>query len=1022
MLNFHLSFQSPWYLLLLAILPALGWLSFRSLAGLGHGRRLLALLLRCLVLGLLILALAETQMVRISQRLTVIYLLDQSLSIPPERREAMLKYVDAEVHRHRKKDDRVGVIVFGRDAAIEIPPFDYDVQMAKIETAVDPEYTNLAAAMKLAQATFPEDAAKRVVMVSDGNQNLGNAMEQAQGLAAAGIGIDVLPIRYHNLAEVAVERVALPGDVRRGQPFDLRVVVNNLTEPGPGRGPGAASSGVVHGKLVIHQSTPEGTTLLGEERITLPPGKKVFSIRQQIDAPNFYTYEARFIPDRPEDDTFPQNNRATAFTQVQGKGQVLLIEDCEHKGEHALLVERLRQQGLQVTVKASDAPFDSLADLQPFDAVVLANVPRSTNENFHFTDDQIDMLVRNTQQMGAGLVMLGGPNSFGAGGWTGTELEKAMPVDFQIQNAKVVPRGALVMLMHASEIAEGNHWQKVIAKEAIKTLGAQDYCGILYWAGNEQWLWSRGLAVVGENRDRMLAMIDRMTPSDMPDFGPAVGMAYQAFRGLTDAAVKHMIIISDGDPAAPSGALIARMKALGVTISTVAVAAHGVAESRNLANIAQATGGKFYAVNNPNALPRIYQREARRVSRPLVFESERGFSLQTRAQHEIISGIDALPPITGFVLTSRKENPLVETMLVSPQPAGQENNTVLAAWPYGLGKAVAFTSDDGARWTKQWPDQPAYDKLFGQIVRWAMRPAGGSDKFTTSTEIVDGQVRVVVNALDKNDEFVNFLGMTGTAIGPDLKPLPLKMVQTAPGRYVGTLAVRDAGSYFIVVGPGAGMAPIRTGVNVPYSDEFRDRATNDALLGQLAALTPKGGAPGRTIQAAADAPAPLEQLLQVNTFRHDLPKATSNQDIWHYLVLAACCVFLADVFVRRVQVSLAWVPPLAGRARDWVLRRTPAAAQPQTMERLRSRKAAVAGQIEQLRAATRFAPPPETPTSLDALQEPAARPAAAQGPSHAPIAEQSEEESYTERLLRAKKKVWKQQDKDSQPPLPPGEG
>ena len=109
------------------------------------------------------------------------------------------------------------------------------------------------------------------------------------------------------------------------------------------------------------------------------------------------------------------------------------------------------------------------------------------------------------------------------------------------------------------------------------------------------------------------------------------------------------------------------------------------------------------------------------------------------------------------------------------------------------------------------------------------------------------------------------------------------------------------------------MAPIRTGVNVPYSDEFRDRATNDALLGQLAALTPKGGAPGQTIESAADAPAPLEQLLKVNTFRHDLPKATSSQDIWHYLVLAACCVFLADVFVRRVQVSLAWVPPLAGR-------------------------------------------------------------------------------------------------------------
>ena len=225
----------------------------------------------------------------------------------------------------------MGVIVFGRDAAIEIPPFDYDVQMTKIETSIDPEYTNIAAAMKLAQATFPEDAAKRIVLVSDGNENLGNAAEQAEGMAATGIGIDVLPIRYRNLAEVAVERVVLPTDVRRGQPFDLRVVVNNLTVPRP-----PEHSGVVHGKLVLYQSTPERTVLLTEKPIpvTLPPGKKVFSLRQQIDAPNFYTYEARFIPDGPADNTMPQNNQATAFTQVQGKGQVLLIEDCEHKGEH----------------------------------------------------------------------------------------------------------------------------------------------------------------------------------------------------------------------------------------------------------------------------------------------------------------------------------------------------------------------------------------------------------------------------------------------------------------------------------------------------------------------------------------------------------------------------------------------------------------------------------------------------------------------------------------------------------------
>jgi hypothetical protein len=245
-------------------------------------------------------------------------------------------------------------------------------------------------------------------------------------------------------------------------------------------------------------------------------------------------------------------------------------------------------------------------------------------------------------------------------------------------------------------------------------------------------------------------------------------------------------------------------------------------------------------------------------------------------------------------------------------------------------------------------------------------------------------------------------------VGPDLKPIPMKMSQTAPGRYVGTLPARSSGSYFIVVGPGAGMAPIRTGVTVPYSDEFRDLATNDALLGQLAALVPKGGAAGRVIEAAGDGP-PLGQLLAVNTFRHDLLKANSRQDIWHYLVLLGCCLLFGDVFIRRVQVNLAWVEPLAGRTRDWILRRRPAPTAPPTMDRLRSRKAEVTGQFDQLRAAARFEAPPERAAGPDALDESAAAPPAARARSESPLAEQKpEEESYTERLLRAKKKVWKE--------------
>ncbi len=548
MFGLRLTFDSPAWLLLLLGLPLLWWLSFRSISGLGPWRRWFVLALRTAVLTLIVLSLAEIRLVKTSEKLTVIYVLDESVSIPEEQRRAMVDWINADIKKHRYKDveDRAGVIVFGRDAALEHPPFDDDIQIARTpETRIETDHTNIAGALKLAMASFPEDAAKRVVIVTDGNENLGNAMEQARSMAEAGVGIDVVPIRYQAKADVAVEHVEIPPDVNRGQPFDVRVVLNNNAIATN------KSDGTVKGQIEVTRKTGDSEKVLAREPVTLEPGKRVFKLREEIDSPDFYTYEARFIPDDPLQDPVAANNRATTFTHVRGQGQVLLIEDSENKGEFDHLVDALRKENLQVTVKSSDELFTSLAELQPFDTVILANVPRED-----FSEAQIKMLVRNTQQMGSGLVMLGGPNSFGAGGWTGTDLEEAMPVDFQIKNKQVVPIGALAMLMHASEMADGNHWQKKIADAALATLGAQDYCGVIHWEGTDQWLWTsggNGVAKIGDeaNRNRMKARIDRMVPGDMPGFDSSLRQILNDMNNLPgEVAVKHVILISDGDPGA----------------------------------------------------------------------------------------------------------------------------------------------------------------------------------------------------------------------------------------------------------------------------------------------------------------------------------------------------------------------------------------------------------------------------------------------------------------------------------------
>ncbi|MCH8047576.1 MAG: VWA domain-containing protein [Planctomycetes bacterium] len=1019
-----IDFQSPWYLLLLLLIPALCALSYRRLAVLGPVRRLVVLGLRSLLVLLIALALADIQWVRRTERLAVIFLVDQSLSIPQNHRQTMREYVDEAIKKHRPElgGDLAGMIEFARTAEPVVAPHDDVVFVPDVsEVALDRHYTNLAAAMRMAKSLFPADAAKRIVIITDGNENMGDALAQAEDLRSAGISIDVVPIRYPFSRDVAVEKVVLPGGIRKGQPFDLRVVLTNSAIATDD------DDGVVVGQLRIHRIANGQPELRADQRIEVPPGKRVFRIRETIQRPNFYTYEATFDPDRPDgsrvqnnlavaqsNDAVVQNNQASAFTHVAGSGRVLLIENKDHLGRFDDVARRLGERNIEVIPMPSDKAFRSLADLQQYDSIILADVPRE-----HFSDEQIKMLVRNTQQMGAGLIMMGGQDSFGSGGWTNTELEKAMPIDFQIKNTKIAPVGALVMIMHASEMARGNHWQKVIAKEAIKTMGSQDYCGVLHWNGNDAWLWG-GMRKVGPFRKLMLKRIAVMQPGDMPQFDPAMRMAVTAFAGLKDTAVRHMIIISDGDPSVPTPATIQALKNLKVTVSTMAVGSHGMFGSQALQDIADQTGGTYYIVTDPRALPRYYQKEARRVAQPLMKKLDPPLRPLRESAHEILKGIEGeLPPLAGFVMSTRKESSLAETLLYSPLPADKNYTTVLAAWNYGLGRTVAFTSDGGDEWARAWRGWSDYDRFLGQMVRWSMRPTGEMGDFTISSEVRGGKVNVVVTALDKNDEFLNLLELEGTVLDPSLGDLAIQFRQVAPGRYIGSFDVTESGSYLINVRDATGDITGRTGVNVPYSAEFRQRRTNEVLLANIAGLAPEGAEPGRLIEDPSGRNNPrasLPALLETNVFRHDLPQASSSQDVWHLLMLIGCCVFFGDVLMRRVHIHFLWLLPMLAAARDRVLRREAVAQPDEYMERLRSRKAEVTERIESRRATTRFeaaddaADSSADPTVLTEMVDRPGTPAKPQA-GLAP-GEAHDDESYTSRLLKAKKKVWEDRDRD----------
>ncbi|MGL4464335.1 MAG: VWA domain-containing protein, partial [Planctomycetia bacterium] len=727
--QFSLTVLQPWWLTLFLIAPLLVWFSRRSLSALGPARRSAALLLRLVVLSLLILALSELQLSRTSDKLCTLFVLDQSQSIPESLSSKSLEDVSNAIQRRKNERDEAGLIVFGRNARIEQPPAAYERtrEIRSVGSLLDRQYTDVASAIQLALGSFPPDAARRIVLFCDGNQNRGNALAQAVLAKQNNVPIDVVPLEYRYDAEVLVDKVVVPPDLKKGDTANLKIVL---------RAARAAA-----GLMRLNRTSDDRREMVLEQQVSLREGLNVLTVKQTIDEPNFYNYEAQFEPRADSGDKLAFNNQASSFTWIRGEGRILFIES--RRGLHQTLVDQLRAGNLNVTVRTSDQARDDLASLQQFDAVVVADVPAE-----ELGESVQEALATNTREFGSGLIMIGGPDSFGAGGYAKSPLEKALPVDMEVPSTKVRGKGALVLVMHACEIPEGNYWQKQTAKLAVKMLGKMDECGLLYWDGQASWRFP--LQAVGDGV-RINSRIDTMTPGDMPNFTDTLQMSLNSLLKST-AMIKHVIVISDGDPQPPPASLLQAYLQAKITISTVSVASHGAFEKTNMQNIAKTTKGRYYEVTNSNRLPQIYIQETRVVARPLIYEQPTGWAPVVASPTEPTAGLPReLPPIRGLVLTTPKST--AEVPIISPLPADGDRNVLLAHWQYGLGKAVAFTSDGGRKWTADWKDQEIFGKFWSQLVRWSMR-GGESENLSVSTLEKDGVVTVVVNAIDKTQEFL----------------------------------------------------------------------------------------------------------------------------------------------------------------------------------------------------------------------------------------------------------------------------
>lgn len=853
------SFSHPWWWLAwpLAVLAVYylrrPWLAAARRAGAASLRReRWRLGLRLVLVTVLLAVLSGTHLVTTVNHQAVILALDASASVGPERSSAE-EWVRQALET-KPREDLAGVVAFGRRALVE-EPVGAGASFRQVQTDPGVAATSLGEAMRLARALLPLEARRRVVLLTDGRDTEGDAIQVARELNRDGIRVDVVGAGREGQDDMRLEALTLPPRARAGETTSVQARISSRQA----------------GRVTLYLR--RDSELVGSWEVALQPGENNLTFPVAVGPAGLHRYRLSLAAP-PGQDAFAANNELGAVQQVAGPPRVLVV--APDPGEARPLVAALEAAGeVEIQVVGPDGVPQDAAGLAAYQAVFLVNVPGyALGEK---TMAAVETFVRDG---GGGLVMVGGPDSFGPGGYAGTPVERALPVQMQISGRGEMPSLGLMLVVDKSgsmaEVAGGGEkisLAKEAAARAVEMLTDRDQAGVL--AFDSQPWWAVPLAPVVD-KEGLKDQIGRLYADGGTEIYPALAGAYEALR-RAPVQVKHIILLTDGISASggPYLDLMAAIKADGITLSTVAVGAG--ADAGMLQALAELGRGRFYATADAASIPSIFTKETVMATRAYAVNEE--FYPRVAAASELVQGLGEVPSLGGYITVSPKD--LARTVLVSPR-----GDPVLAAWQYGLGRAVAWTPDAGGRWSAAWATSQSFPRLWGRVLSWIL-PAVDASPVQAQAEVAenaagDQALRIQVDDPGRWEEVRR---LEAVVTGPDGAGRRIPLAPAGPGRYAATVEAAP-GAYTVGVvagGEGEGRLLAQAGLVVPYPQEYRETGLD---RDGLEAVARAGG--GEVLQNPAAA------------FAANLPPVRASRDLSLVLLALAALLWVLDVAGRRL--------------------------------------------------------------------------------------------------------------------------
>ena len=853
-----LEFENPNLLWLALLIPvAVGILRF-TLTDSSWGQRILSLLVRSVILLLLILALAGALWTSQTKAVSLWVIGDLSDSVPEAALTQITNRFNA-IQESKPTDAMLGLALFAAKSELVSNPNQPGGESEfpqELSEANSKSESNIEFALQHAAQSLPHDSFKRILLLSDGNETHGDAINMAKRLSQQGIKIFTQSYDAEQREEVLLEDLLVPTEVKKGQSFAVTAIAHST------------------------QTNSSSFTLyrdgfkVAEQSLDLKPGANSVTFTETQANEGLTRYELRVTASH---DFYADNNVASGIVSVAGEPKVLLLEGNERDARY--LARALEAENIRVEIREGRGMPGTLDELAQYDAVLFSDVPAT-----ELSVPQMNLLRSYVEDLGGGFVMIGGEESFGLGGYYRTAIEDILPLRMRSEKKKDTPSLAMMLIIDKSGSMSGDKIE--LAKEAsiatVELLNERDYVSVIAFDGDPYSVVD--LQSAG-NQIGIVQTISQIQAGGGTSIHPALVMAQESMFSVP-ATFKHVILLTDGhsQPGDFAGT-IDRMAGESITVSTVAVG--DGADGQLLEDIARWGKGRYYFTSDAYDIPQIFTKETMNASKSSLVEEP--FLPQVFKDHQVIRSLDweDAPFLFGYVVTTPKAT--AEVSLVT-----ERGDPLLAAWQVGLGRCAAFTSDAKSRWAADWISWPGYGQFWSQLIRDIMRSSLNRGTETTIA-YQSNKGSLTLDSIDPTGQYLNGLTTDLQLILPDLSIDKRNLRQIGPGRYAGDFELNQTGSYLFKIRQSIPtneeepeiFADITRGLTVSYKPEYRHLGSNTNFLQELATVS--GGlyaSDNRSLFAVDEQDAVI------------IRKA-----LWPTLLIAALLLFIIDVALRRLDLA-----------------------------------------------------------------------------------------------------------------------